>query len=73
MVTVGGGGGGEKVKGGGGEGDVRRSLSRQHAKDISEYTKQLLTKDRELESLRISLAKVCHFPKTLHVQIDYSL
>ena len=44
--------------GGGGEGDVRRSLSRQHAKDISDYTKQLLTKDRELETLRTRLSKV---------------
>ena len=59
-VTVGVGGGGEKGKGGGGEMDGGRkmSLSRQHAKDISEYTRQLLTKDRELESLRIRLAKV---------------
>ena len=51
-------GGGEKGKGGGGEGDVRRSQSRQYAKDISEYTKQILAKDRELDSLRKKLAQV---------------
>ena len=53
----------EKGKGGGGESDIRKgsmSLSRQHAKDISEYTKQILTKDRELDSIRIRLAKVGH-------------
>ena len=54
----GGGGAGEKGKGGGGESDVRRTLSRQHAKDISEYTKQILAKDRELDSLRKRLGKV---------------
>ena len=57
-----GGGGGERGKGGGGGGgevDLRKmSLSRQHAKDISEYTKQLLAKERELESLRTRLSKV---------------
>ena len=61
-LTSVGGGGGERGKGGGsgggGDGDVRRSLSRQHAKDISEYTKQILTKDREIESVRKRLAKV---------------
>ena len=58
--SVGGGGGGEKGKGGGGgEMEGRRmSLSRQHAKDISDYTRQLLVKDRELESLRVRLSKV---------------
>ena len=61
VSSVGGGsvGGGEKGKGGVGDGDARRSLSlsRQHAKDISEYTKQILAKDRELDSLRKKLAK----------------
>ena len=58
--SVGGGGGGEKGKGGGGgEMEGRRmSLSRQHAKDISDYTRQLLVKGRELESLRVRLSKV---------------
>ena len=55
--SVGGGGGGEKGKGGEMEGR-RMSLSRQHAKDISDYTRQLLVKDRELESLRVRLCKV---------------
>lgn len=50
-------GGGEKVKGGGGEGDTRR-VSRQYAKDISDYTKQILAKDRELDGLRKKLSKV---------------
>lgn len=49
-------GGGEKAKGSG-EGESRR-LSRQHAKDISDYTKQILAKDRELDSLRKKLSKV---------------
>ena len=60
-----GGGAGEKGKGGGGESDVRRAMSRQHAKDISEYTKQILAKDRELDSLRKRLGKVEN--NSLHV------
>ena len=62
----GGGGAGEKGKGGGGESDVRRTLSRQHAKDISEYTKQILAKDRELDSLRKRLGKV---ENNVHVHV----
>ena len=55
----GGGGGGEKGKGTAeGEQLVKRSLSRQHAKDISDYTKQLLAKDKELDNLRKRLGKV---------------
>ena len=56
-VSVGGGGGGGG-KGGESEQQAKRALSRQHAKDISDYTKQLLSKDRELEGLRKRLAKV---------------
>ena len=55
-MGAGGEGGGEKGKGSG-EGESRR-LSRQHAKDISDYTKQILAKDRELDSLRKKLSKV---------------
>ena len=40
------------------EQQVRKTLSRQHARDISEYTRQLHSKDREIESLKKQLAKV---------------
>lgn len=61
-------GGGEKVKGGGGEGDGRRA-SRQYAKDISDYTKQILAKDRELEGLRKKLSKVSFQEKSSYTHI----
>ena len=45
---------------GAGESDqnVRKVLARQHAKDISEYTKQIHAKDRELTEIRKKVAKV---------------
>lgn len=39
--------------------NVRRILARQHAKDISDYTKRIHGKDRELTDLRKRMAKVC--------------
>ena len=65
-------GGGEKGKGSG-EGESRR-LSRQHAKDISDYTKQILAKDRELDSLRKKLSKVSFLEFQLQcTQCTYTL
>ncbi len=40
------------------EAAVRRALSRHHAKDISEYTKQIHGKEREISELKRRLAKV---------------
>ena len=39
------------------EQQIKKSLSRQHAKDISEYTKQIHTRDKEIEKLKQKLAK----------------
>lgn len=49
-----------KAIGGSSESDqnVRKALARQHAKDISEYTKQLHAKDREISNLRKKTTKV---------------
>ena len=38
---------------------MRKALSRQHAKDIMDYTRQIHAKDRELDALRKKLGKVC--------------
>ena len=40
------------------EQNQKKSLARQHAKDISEYTKQIVVKDRELTMLKNKLGKV---------------
>ena len=37
---------------------VRKSLSRQHAKDIMEYTQQIHAKNKEIEALKKRIAKV---------------
>ena len=47
--------------GGGAEGseqNIHKVLAKRHAKDISEYTKQIHTKDRELTELKKKVAKV---------------
>ena len=51
---------GSSTSSGAGESDqnVRKVLARQHAKDISEYTKQIHAKDRELIEIRKKVAKV---------------
>ena len=41
----------------GGE-NVKKILARQHAKDISEYTKQIMGKDKELNILKKKVSKV---------------
>ena len=46
------------MSGGETEQQVRKSLSRQHARDIMDYTKQIHSKDREIETLRRKVAKV---------------
>ncbi len=38
---------------------MKKLLARQHAKDISEYTKQIMAKDKELSILKKKLGKVC--------------
>ena len=37
---------------------MRKSLSRQHAKDIMEYTQQIHAKNKEIEALKKRIAKV---------------
>lgn len=39
--------------------NIRKVLARQHAKDISEYTKQIHAKDREIGELKKKTIKVC--------------
>jgi hypothetical protein len=38
--------------------NIRKVLARQHAKDISEYTKQIHAKDREIADLKKKTIKV---------------
>lgn len=38
--------------------NIRKVLARQHVKDISEYTKQIHTKDREIANLKRKTIKV---------------
>lgn len=38
--------------------NVRKALARQHAKDISEYTKQIHGRDREITELKKKTIKV---------------
>ena len=38
---------------------LRKTLSRQHAKDISEYTRKIASRDRENHDLKRRLSKVC--------------
>ena len=44
--------------GGEGEQNIHKVLARRHAKDISEYTKQIHAKDREVTELKKKVAKV---------------
>ena len=37
---------------------MRKTLSRHHAKDIMEYTRQIHAKDKEIDSLKKRVAKV---------------
>lgn len=38
--------------------NVRKALARQHVQDISEYTKQIHAKDREITDIKKKMAKV---------------
>ena len=40
------------------EQQIRKTLSRQHAKDISDYTRKIASKDREIIELKRKLSKV---------------
>ena len=40
------------------EQQIRKTLSRQHAKDISDYTRKIAARDRELMELKRKLSKV---------------
>ena len=51
-------GSGTSLSGGDSDQNVRKVLARQHAKDISEYTKQIHSKDRELTEIKKKVAKV---------------
>lgn len=49
-----------------GDSEARRALSRQHAKDIMEYTRQLHAKDRDIDALKKKLAKVSDVMGSVH-------
>ena len=40
------------------EQQIRKSLARQHAKDISDYTRKIATRDREIQEMKRKLSKV---------------
>lgn len=42
------------------EQQVRKTVARQHTKDIQEYMKQIHSKDKELAELKRKLVKVCY-------------
>ena len=59
------------------EQNLRKTLSRQHAKDISEYTRKIASRDREVLELKRRLSKVSCTPVThsgpcmdMHVPVD---
>ena len=55
------------------ENQLRKSFSRQHARDISEYTKQIHVKDRENQELRRRLSKASLVPVLLIVIMVVSI